>query len=429
MEVARMGKPLLIGRADHELSARQSVIDFRISSILCAPLAVKGEILGIVYVDNRSGIAYTNDDLDFLVSFSDLAAIAIENAKLSERLSKKNVYLQKQVESIWGFGNIVGHSPAMQNVFRMAESVAETDVTVVITGESGTGKELLARAIHYASLRKNNRFMPVDCGAMAESLLESELFGYIKGAFTGAASDREGLIEIANGGTVFLDEISNTSKNFQAKLLRLLQENEIRRVGDNRIRRVDVRIIAATNKDLEQEVKAGNFRDDLFYRLNVVDIAIPPLRERPEDIPLLANYFLQKICAKMKLPVKKFSPGAIDSLVIYSWPGNVRQLENTCERVVIFSKEKVINPEDLPTEINSLRYSSTKPEHATSVPRTKSELKAEKMKIDRLFLVSLLTSAGGNVMEASRLSGMDRSQIHHLMSRFGLTAADFKSDD
>jgi len=429
MDVARMGKPLLIGRADHELSARQSVIDFSISSILCAPLAVKGEILGIVYVDNRSGITYTNDDLDFLVSFSDLAAIAIENARLSERLSKKNVYLQKQVESIWGFGNIVGHSPAMQNVFRMAESVAETDVTVVIAGESGTGKELLARAIHYASLRKNNRFMPVDCGAMAESLLESELFGYIKGAFTGAASDREGLIEIANGGTVFLDEISNTSKNFQAKLLRLLQENEIRRVGDNRIRRVDVRIIAATNKDLEQEVKAGNFREDLFYRLNVVDIALPPLRERPEDIPLLANYFLEKICAKMKLPVKNFSPGAIDSLVMYSWPGNVRQLENTCERVVIFSKENVINPEDLPAEINSLRYTAAKADHSTSVPRTKSELKAEKMKMDRLFLVNLLTSAAGNVMEASRLSGMDRSQIHHLMSRFGLTAADFKSDD
>ena len=429
LEVARTGKPLLLGRADQELAARQSVADFRISSILCAPLAVKGDVLGIVYVDSRSGKTFSGEDLDFLMSFADLAAIAIENARLTERLSKKNIYLQKQVESIWGFGNIVGRSAPMQSVFRMAESVAETDVTVVIIGESGTGKELLARAIHFASPRKSNRFMPVDCGAMAETLLESELFGYVKGAFTGAGSDREGLFEIAHGGTVFLDEISNTSKNFQAKLLRVLQENEIRRVGDNKIRRVDIRIVAATNEDLEQEVKTGRFREDLFYRLNVVNIALPALRDRPEDIPILANYFLEKISSKMKLPIKSFASDAIDSLIIYSWPGNVRQLENMCERTIIFSKGNIINLDDLPSEVKSLKYPGLRSDKDPMIPRTKAELKAEKVKIDKMFLMSLLSGTGGNVMEASRVSGMDRSQIHHLMSRFGLCSADFKKTE
>jgi transcriptional regulator with GAF, ATPase, and Fis domain len=428
MEVATSGKPLLLGRAGTGIDARQSVVDFRISSILCAPLAVKGEVLGIVYVDNRAGATFTNEDLDFLVSFADLAAVAIENAALSEKLARKNVYLQKQVESIWGFGNIVGRSPAMQKVFRMAESIAETDVTVVLTGESGTGKEILARAIHVASPRKKGRFLPVDCGAMAETLLESELFGYMKGSFTGANSDREGLFEMAEGGTVFLDEITNTSKNFQAKLLRVLQENEIRRLGDSRIRKIDVRIIAASNKDLEQEVKDGNFREDLFYRLNVVNIVLPALRDKIEDIPLLANFFLERICGKMKIPVKSFSQSALDSLVQYSWPGNVRQLENICERIVIFTKSATIEFDDLPAELKVVK-AATKSSRKMAVPKTKDELKEEKNKLDKLFIIGLLESTGGNVMEASRISGMDRSQIHHLMSRFGITSGEFRKQE
>jgi len=317
----------------------------------------------------------------------------------------------------------------MQKIFRMAESVAETDVTVVVSGESGTGKELLARAIHFASPRKKGRFVPVDCGAMAETLLESELFGYIRGAFTGAVSDREGLFEAAEGGTVFLDEISNTSKNFQAKLLRVLQESEIRRVGDNRTRKVNVRIIAATNKDIEQEVKAGNFREDLYYRLNVVNIGLPLLKDRPEDIPILANYFLGKICEKMKVQSKTFSPRALDMLLIYAWPGNVRQLENMCERMVIFVKSAVIEPDDLPNEIKSQKIGLHSEESTISVPKTKAELKSEKSKMERLFLLDILTRTEGNVMEASRLSGMDRSQIHHLMSRLGISSSDFKKGE
>ena len=425
MEVAESGKPLLLSRTDDEISGRQSVVDFRISSILCVPLAVKGRILGIVYIDSRSGTVFNDDDLEFLTSFADLAAIAIENTRLTEKLEEKTVYLQKQIESRWDFGNIVGRSSPMQRVFRMAESISDTNVNVVISGESGTGKELLAKAIHFASKRKNGRFQPVDCGAVTETLLESELFGYVKGAFTGADSDKPGLFEVAENGTIFLDEISNTSANFQAKLLRVLQESEIRRVGDTRSRKINVRVIAATNKNLEDEVKTGNFREDLYYRLNVVNIIIPPLKDRKEDISLLAGYFLEKICDKMSIPRKVFSAEAINSMSLYFWPGNVRQLENICERAVIFSKGETIGPEYLPPEIKLARYPETG-ESANSVPSTKSELKTAKAELDKMFIIGLLQSTNGNIMKAAAISGMDRSQLHHMINKFSLDSASYK---
>jgi len=425
MEVAETGKPLLISRSDDEISGRQSVLDFRISSILCVPLAVKGRILGIVYVDSRSGAVFNDDDLEFLASFADLAAIAIENARLAEKLEEKTVYLQKQVESRWDFGNIVGRSSPMQKVFRMAESVSQTEVNVVISGESGTGKELLAKAIHFAGKRKHARFLPVDCGALTETLLESELFGHVKGAFTGAGSDKTGLFEAAERGTIFLDEVTNTSPNFQVKLLRVLQEGEIRRVGDTKSRKIDVRVIAATNKNLEREVAAGKFREDLYYRLNVVNIHIPPLKERKEDISLLAGYFLQMICEKMIIPRKTFSSEAVDSMLLYSWPGNVRQLENICERAVIFAKDDIIGPEHLPPEIKSARVSGTL-DSLLSTPTTKSELKAAKAEIDKLFITKLLRSTKGNIMKAASLSGMDRSQLHQMINKYNLDSASFK---
>ena len=427
IDVARTGKPLLFSRTDEDISSRQSVVDFKISSLLCVPLAVKGRVLGIVYIDSRSGTIFTDEDLEFMVSFADLAAIAIENTRLSEKLEEKTTYLQRQVESIWGFGSIIGRSSPMQRVFRMAESVTEIDTNVIISGESGTGKELLARAIHFAGPRKECRFQPVDCGAVTETLLESELFGHVKGAFTGADSDRAGLFEVAEGGTIFLDEITNTSESFQVKLLRVLQENEIRRVGDSRARKIDVRVIAATNKNLEEAVEAGNFREDLYYRLNVVKINLPPLRERTEDIPILAEYFLEDICKKMKISLKSFSTEVIDLLLLYSWPGNVRQLENVCERAIIFSKSKVIDTESLPPEIKSLKHSPAVAETGISVPSSKTELKAAKARLDKMFLIQILEKAGGNVMQAARISGMDRSQLHHMMNKFGLSSIDFKS--
>jgi Nif-specific regulatory protein len=426
LEVAKTGKPRILSRTDDDISDRQSVVNFRISSILCVPLAVKGRVLGIVYIDSRSGAVFSEGDLEFMISFADLAAIALENARMSEKLEKKTVYLQKQVESTYGFANIIGRSPAMQKIYRMAESVAGSDTNIVITGESGTGKELLARAIHFAGPRKQYRFQPVDCGAVTETILESELFGHAKGAFTGASADRVGLFEVAEGGTIFLDEIANTSENFQVKLLRVLQEGEIRRVGDSKSRRIDVRVIAATNKDLDREVEAGRFREDLYYRLNVVNILIPPLRERPEDIPVLTAHFLEQVCTKMKTRIKPVTPEAMERFMVYSWPGNVRQLENVCERIIIFLEGDVIGLEDLPPEVRTSGSDGQAGASDKPVPLTKSELKDLKVRLDRTFLVNLLEKTGGNVMQAARLSGMDRSQLHHMISRFGLKTSDFR---
>jgi len=430
-DVLKSGKPLLMNREPEESTDRKSVLDFQIVSIICAPLIVRDEIIGIVYIDNRlGGKAFDRTDLDFVQGFCNLGAIAIQNARLTARLSDRNIYLQKQIEKASGFGNIIGRSSPMQRVFRMAEAVAATDATVVISGESGTGKEVLARAIHFSGARKNARFIPVDCGALPETLLETELFGHKKGSFTGAVSDKPGLFEEANGGTIFLDEITNTSQNFQAKLLRVIQEGEYRRVGDVKSRRVDVRIIAATNKDLAEEVAAKNFREDLYYRLNVVNIKMPALFERKEDIPILIEYFLGNICKKMKISKKSISARALDYLVNYRWPGNVRQLENAIERMTIFSKSDIIDVVDLPQEIRSL-YEDIPAENKTQfeVPKSRVELKAAKAKLDKLFLISIMEQAEGNVMLAAKLSGMDRTQLHHMLNKMGLNSDDFRKKE
>jgi Nif-specific regulatory protein len=427
-DVLNSGQPLMINRAPEETTDRESVIDFHITSIISAPLIVKDKVMGIVYIDNRLGDrAFDKSDLDFLMSFCHLAAIAIDNARMTAQLADRNIYLQKQVEKAAGFGNIIGRSSPMQKVFRMAEAVAATEATVVLSGESGTGKEVLARAIHFSGPRKNGRFIPVDCGALPETLLESELFGHKKGAFTGAISDHPGLFEEADSGTIFLDEITNTSQNFQVKLLRVIQEGEFRRVGDAKSRRVDVRIIAATNKDLAAEVAASNFREDLYYRLNVVNIRLPALRERKEDIPILAEYFLENICKKMKVERKKITSRAVDYIVNFRWPGNVRQLENAIERMIIFSKGELIDTVDLPQEIRSI-FDALPADTKTqlTIPKTNVELKTAKAQLDRLYLISIMEKAEGNVMLAAKLSGMDRTQIHHMLNKVNLDSTSFR---
>jgi len=427
-DVFTSGQPLLMNRTLSDETDRESVVDFQITSIMCAPLKAKDLVTGIVYIDSlASRQVFDKDDLEFLLSFCNLAAIAIENARLAGRLVDRNVYLQKQVEKSSSFKNIIGRSSPMQKVFRMAESVAGTDATVVLTGESGTGKEILARAIHFSGPRRKGRFIPIDCGSLPESLLESELFGHKKGAFTGAISDRIGLFEEADKGTVFLDEITNTSQNFQVKLLRVLQEGEFRPVGDVKSRSIDVRILAATNKDLNEEVTAGNFREDLYYRLNVVNIRLPALRERKEDIPVLADYFLENVCNKMKISRKSITSKAIDFLINFYWPGNVRQLENIIERMVIFSKGNFIDVADLPQEIKTM-FENVPTENKTqfNVPLTKVELKTAKAQLDRLFVMGIIEQAEGNVMKAAKLSGMDRTQLHHMLNKYSLNSASYK---
>jgi DNA-binding NtrC family response regulator len=262
--------------------------------------------------------------------------ISVERALERKLLRQENIYLRKEVEDRYFFANIIGKSDKMQEVYRIIESVLSSPAPVLIEGESGTGKELIARAIHYNGWRKEKKFVAVDCGALPENLIESELFGHKKGAFTGASQDKIGLFEEANYGTLFLDEICNINSSTQAKLLRVLQEGEIKRVGEVRYRKVDVRVISATNRNLKEEVKKGKFRDDLYYRLNVINIKLPALRERKEDIPLLANHFLSSYSQKVKKQVGRIEDDVMNFLMSYSWPGNVRQLQNEIKKMVTF---------------------------------------------------------------------------------------------
>ncbi|MFY9398778.1 MAG: sigma-54 dependent transcriptional regulator [Desulfomonilia bacterium] len=282
---------------------------------------------------------------------ADEIKVVIRKALDHLALQEENSYLKQQLKAKYKFENIIGTSEKMQKVFGLIDKVAATDSTVLVLGESGTGKELVARALHYNSPRSQNAFVPVNCGAIPEELLESELFGHEKGAFTGAFRARIGRFELANGGSIFLDEVSEMSPNLQVKLLRVLQEREFERVGGVKSIRADVRIIAATNRNLEEEVEQGRFREDLYYRLNVIPINLPPLRERREDIPLLVKHFLNKYGKDMNPSLTGFSKKAMNLLMQYRWPGNVRELENLVERVVVLCEGTQVEPEDLPDKI------------------------------------------------------------------------------
>jgi DNA-binding NtrC family response regulator len=290
---------------------------------------------------------------DYITKPLNIDELRIILAKATEKrqLLTENIYLKKQLHEKYGFSNIIGNSPSMQNVFRLMQRIIKTDSTVLIMGESGTGKEIVAKSIHFNSPRQDKPFIAVHCGAIPETLLESELFGHAKGAFTGAHRDKVGKFEAANRGTIFLDEIGTMPLHLQIKLLRVLQEQEIERVGSNSTLKLDVRIIAATNLALEQEVKNGRFREDLFYRLNVIPLIIPPLRERREDIVHLAKYFLTKYCLEMKRPVMSISREALEALELHVWPGNVRELENAIERLVALTEGDAITIADLPENI------------------------------------------------------------------------------
>jgi DNA-binding NtrC family response regulator len=310
-------------------------------------------------------------------------------------------------DSSYRFENIIGASPAMQTVFRLIARCAPTNSTVMLRGESGTGKELIARAIHYNSLRGDHAFVPVDCTSLSENLLESELFGHVKGSFTGAVSNKKGLFEMADSGTLFLDEIGNITLATQAKLLRFIEEREFKAVGDTRTQSVDIRLITATNKDLEGMVADGDFRDDLYYRINIFPIEIPPLRERREDIPALASHFLQQFSAEMEQAIREFSPGAMNLLMNHDWPGNVRELENVVERAVILASGDVIRQGHLVNIIDML------PHIDLDVPRTSEELKQVKKlarrksveNVEKHFVLRALKRNRWNVTRAAEDTG------------------------
>jgi len=324
----------------------QSVIINDIHAILAFPLIIKEEVYGILYFDSRRNRQSFNETArQFLSLFSVIASLALEQVLRKKKVENENVLLKERLEQDIQIQTIIGHTPVMKRLFRIIAKVAKSDFSVIITGENGSGKDLVARAIHDLSSRKNKPFIPQYVGNIPGSILESELFGYKQGAFTGAVRDKIGLFEAAEGGTLFLDEIGDLTLELQAKLLRVLQNHEIKRLGENIIRKVDVRILAATNKDLVSMVKKGAFREDLYYRLNVVTINVPALRERLADIPLLSEHFLKQ--ERTNGETFQLSKAALKKLMTYDWPGNVRQLENILKRATLMALSNTIEPEDI----------------------------------------------------------------------------------
>lgn len=379
------------------------------SSLLCVPLIMLERPLGVVYLDtNAPDMHFDQDHLQLVSAIAAITAVAIENARHIEWLQSEN---QRLLADVNIEHNMVGESQSMKQVYQLISKVAATDATVLISGESGTGKELAARAIHQNSQRAARPFMGVNCAALAESLLESELFGHEKGAFTGAIAAKKGRLEVADGGTLFLDEIGELSPALQVKLLRVLQEREFERVGGTRTIKVDIRLIAATNRALEQAIASGAFRQDLYYRLNVVELAMPSLRDRTEDISLLANYFAAKHGEKCHRRVLGVAAEAQARLLSYEWPGNVRELENAIERAVVLGTTDRILAEDLPeavleSEVAPITAATT---YHEAVTQTK-----------RQIILEAMERAGGSYTEAAKLLGVHPNYLHRLIRNLNL---------
>jgi Nif-specific regulatory protein len=392
------------------LGESESLIASRIQALLCVPLMLFEKAVGVIYLYTSDALTrFDKDQLQLVTAISGIAAVALENARHFEWLVSENQRLQEDIQVEH---NMIGESQRMRDVYQFIARVAPTSSTVLILGESGTGKELAARAIHLNSPRKAKAFVAVNCAALTETLLESELFGHEKGAFTGAVAQKKGKLEVADGGTLFLDEVGEMPALLQAKLLRVLQEREFERVGGTRTLKVDIRLIAATNKDLEEAIRQGTFRQDLYYRLNVVSLSMPPLRERREDIPLLASYFVQKYSDKCNRKVRGISSEARARLTNYDWPGNVRELENAIERGVVLGTTDLILPEDLPEaalETATPVSSSGVTNYHEAVTEAKKQL-----------ILKAVEQADGNYTEAAKLLGVHPNYLHRLIRNMNL---------
>lgn len=388
------GEPVLVhdAKEDPRFSESSSVIIHNILSAACVPLKLRDRTMGAIYVDSTSAKSvFTGGTIRFLSGLADQAAIALENARMHEKVVDENALLRREIANVSGFESILGTSQRMQSVYSMMRRVIPISSSVLIEGESGTGKELVARAIHYTGPRKSKAFVAQQCSAIPESLLESELFGHAQGAFTGAKADKKGLFEAADGGTFFLDEVADISTSIQAKLLRVLQEGEVRRVGETEPRKVDVRIISATNRNLKAEVDAGDFREDLYYRLKVITINLPPLRERPEDIPLLVDHFVKEFAQKCAKRVDGMEKSSIDILMTHGWPGNVRELKNTIERAVILCSGGTITPADIMLETESQVSGSLKDHEKQIILNKLRELNGNRTKTAKALGISVRT--------------------------------------
>jgi transcriptional regulator with GAF, ATPase, and Fis domain len=410
-QVLEEGVAILGADVQHSggLSDVDSIIKSQIRSLLCVPLTVFQKVIGCIYVDSTNpGIRFDKDHLELVAAIAGVSAVALENARRLQWLEQENLRLNTEINLEH---NMVGESARMKEVYQFLSRVAPIDSTVLIHGESGTGKELAARAIHRNSPRSAKPFVPINCAAIPEGLLESELFGYERGAFTGAVAQKKGRLEMANGGVVFLDEIGELAPALQVKLLRVLQEREFERLGGTRSIPVDIRLIAASNRDLEEAVHSGTFRRDLYFRLNVVTVVMPPLRERREDIPMLAQYFVSKSSAKCKLKTKQISPEAMASLSHYDWPGNVRELENAMERALVLSSSETILPEDLPESVL---------EKDPPPGITPAKYHAAVKDLKKTLIINALKEGRGNYTEAARILGVHANYLHRLIRNFEL---------
>ena len=425
--VLQQGQPTLVPDVKHDERFyagvdRQSGAHTR--ELLCAPLRTRHGTIGVIELRNKREGAFTQEDLVFLDTLAGSVAIAIENARLYEQVRHSEAQLQEEVATLQRerthqqrFAEIIGNGEAIGKVFALMESAISFPITVLLQGETGTGKESLARAIHYYGPRKEKPFIAVNCGALTETLLESELFGYKKGAFTGAIADKQGLFEAANGGTIFLDEIGDTTPALQVKLLRVLQEGEIRRVGETHARRVEVRVLSATNRDLTQEVQHRRFREDLYYRLNTFPITVPPLRERREDIPLLVTHFLRRSSEKLGKQVRGITHEGIELFVHYPWPGNVRELENEIERAVALAPEgDPITPAFLSEKIAMQKAVRV------SLPAEAGTLKQARMTFEREYVAEVLRQHHGNAVQAAKTLGISRQMLQTKIKEYGLRA-------
>jgi transcriptional regulator with GAF, ATPase, and Fis domain len=411
--VALSGKPLLISDVSRDHRWDRTISEatgFETRSIACVPIKLGHEVIGVIeIIDREDGKPIREADMEILSHFSELASLAIERARDYGAIVSENISLKKELEARY---EIIGKSKVLEKVVADGVKVANSKTTTLITGESGTGKELVARLIHRIGPRRKRRLMMVNCAAFTETLLESELFGHEKGAFTGAISRKTGVLEIADGGTLFLDEVAEMSPSMQVKLLRVIQEGTFSRVGSATPMQVDIRVIAATNKDLYQQVQQGSFREDLYYRLNVVHIHIPPLRERREDILILAQHFLDKYKSIRGNPNLKFSKETLQVLETYHWPGNVRELQNAVERAVVMGNTVEIRPDDLPFTV--------KPSASTGVELVGSSLKEALDSFKRNFLQRSLDLHTGSVKATAKTLKVQRTYLSRLISKYGL---------
>lgn len=403
--VVETKRPIIVSDAltDTTFGNSESVVALQLSSVMCAPLLNQGDVIGALYVGNdQIKHLFERSQLDLLIVFASQASLILQNAMLLTALREDKEKLTKEL-SDKRFGEIIGACPSMLEVFRKLKKVAGTDISVLVTGETGTGKELIAHELHMRSNRASGPFVTVNCGAIPENLIESELFGHVKGAFTGAVASRPGKFQQAHGGTLFLDEIGELAPALQVKLLRALQERVVYRVGDSKPEKCDIRVVAATNRNLEEMIATGEFREDLYYRLNVVNLWLPPLRERGEDIFIIAKALLSKYADELNSPVRGFSPSALTAMRRYPWPGNIRQLENRIKKALVLCDRQLLSAEDLDLGPEA---------QAPIVPLEKA-----KEDFQRRYVMEVLERNNGNRTQTARDLGVDPRTVFRYLER------------